>query len=48
VREMIPLSVSRIGRVEEIGYAVAFLSSPLSGFITGANLRVDGGQVQSL
>ncbi len=47
-REMIPLCVSRIGRVEDIGNAVAFLSSPLAGYITGANLRVDGGQIQSV
>ena len=47
-REMMPLCVSRIGRGEDIGSAVAFLASPLAGYITGANLRVDGGQIQSV
>jgi NAD(P)-dependent dehydrogenase (short-subunit alcohol dehydrogenase family) len=33
----------RLGRPEDIARAVAFLASPLSDFINGANLRVDGG-----
>ena len=27
---------------------VALLASPLSGYMTGANYRVDGGQVRSI
>jgi 3-oxoacyl-[acyl-carrier protein] reductase len=46
IGQFLPLPVSRIGRGFDIAYAVAFLASPLSGFITGINLRVDGGQVQ--
>jgi 3-oxoacyl-[acyl-carrier protein] reductase len=41
-------SSERYGRPEEIGTLVAFLASPLSGFVNGANYRIDGGQVQSV
>lgn len=43
--EMLKLPVARIGNVEDVGVAVCMLASPRSGFITGANIRVDGGQV---
>ena len=46
-RTVLPLfaqvPVGRVGRLEDIASAVAFLASPLSGYITGVNLRVDGG-----
>ena len=48
VLEMQPYSVGRLGTVEEIADATLFLASPRSGFITGANLRVDGGQCRSV
>lgn len=48
VSTYLPLPVGRIGRPDDIATAVAYLASPLSGFITGINLRVDGGQVQSV
>jgi 3-oxoacyl-[acyl-carrier protein] reductase len=48
VREVVPNSVGRIGRVEDIAHAVAFLASPLADYIDGANLRVDGGYVTSV
>ena len=35
--------VGRVGRLDEIADAIAFLTSPLAGYITGVNLRVDGG-----
>ncbi|MCC8397045.1 SDR family NAD(P)-dependent oxidoreductase [Paraburkholderia sp. MMS20-SJTR3] len=35
--------VGRVGRLDEIADAVAFLVNPLAGYITGANLRIDGG-----
>jgi 3-oxoacyl-[acyl-carrier protein] reductase len=46
--EMLRLPVARIGNVEDIGIVVCMLASPRSGFITGANVRVDGGQVDSV
>ena len=39
-----PVSARRLGRPEDVGALVAFLSSPMADFITGANYRVDGGQ----
>jgi 3-oxoacyl-[acyl-carrier protein] reductase len=48
VKEIVPNSVGRIGRVEDIAHAVAFLASPLADYIDGANLRVDGGYVTSV
>ena len=33
----------RLGRVEEIAAVVAFLASPAAGWITGQNIRVNGG-----
>jgi 3-oxoacyl-[acyl-carrier protein] reductase len=41
--EFMPIKSSRMGRPEDIGAAVAFLSSPRADYITGAHLRVDGG-----
>ena len=43
ITEFFPLPVPRIGRVEDIGNMVAVLASPLSSYITGANVRIDGG-----
>lgn len=35
--------LGRIGQPSELGAAVSFITSPRAGFITGAELRVDGG-----
>lgn len=47
-REVWPNSIGRIGRVADIATAVAFIVSPLAGYIHGANLRVDGGNIKSI
>ena len=39
--------LGRLGRAEEVAYAVAFLASDEAAFITGAVLSVDGGLVMS-
>ena len=38
----------RLGSPEDLALVTCMLASPLSGFITGANYRVDGGQVRSV
>jgi 3-oxoacyl-[acyl-carrier protein] reductase len=37
----------RLGTPEDLALVACMLASPLSGFVTGANYRVDGGQVRS-
>jgi 3-oxoacyl-[acyl-carrier protein] reductase len=37
------IPVGRMGTPEEVADAVAFLVSPITGYITGANLVIDGG-----
>ena len=45
-RERIPLK--RYGRVEEIAATIAFLASDAAAYITGQNIRVDGGITRSV
>jgi NAD(P)-dependent dehydrogenase (short-subunit alcohol dehydrogenase family) len=40
--------VGRLGMPRELALIACTLASPMAGFITGANYRVDGGQVRSL
>ncbi|MFC3175421.1 SDR family NAD(P)-dependent oxidoreductase [Novosphingobium bradum] len=47
-KERLNLPVNRLGRVEDIGRIACLLASPLSGFVTGADHRVDGGQCRSV
>jgi NAD(P)-dependent dehydrogenase (short-subunit alcohol dehydrogenase family) len=44
--ERIP--AGRFGKVEEIAKTVAFLLSDEAGYVTGQNLRVDGGLTRSV
>jgi 3-oxoacyl-[acyl-carrier protein] reductase len=47
VRDLVPNDVGRLGQPEEVAAAVAYLASPLAGYVTGAVLRVDGGAIRS-
>jgi acetoacetyl-CoA reductase len=38
------IPVGRLGTVEDVAYAVDFLSAPEAGFITGADIAANGGQ----
>lgn len=40
--------LARVGRMEEVAHVVTFLCSEQAGYITGANLRVDGGLVPTV
>lgn len=40
--------VGRLGTAEDIAMVACMLASPRSGFITGVNYRVDGGQIRSV
>jgi 3-oxoacyl-[acyl-carrier protein] reductase len=48
VLELMPSPTGRLGEVADVADMVAFLVSPRTGFVTGSNVRVDGGQVHSL
>jgi NAD(P)-dependent dehydrogenase (short-subunit alcohol dehydrogenase family) len=37
-----------LGKPDDVGAVVAFLASPLSFFVPGANWRVDGGSITSI
>lgn len=41
-------TVGRAGKAEDIGLVACMLASPRSGFITGVNYRVDGGQIRTV
>ncbi len=40
--------LGKIGKADDIANAVIFLCSPLSGYITGVDLRIDGGVMPTL
>ena len=40
--------VGRVGTLDEIADAISFLASPRAGYITGVNLRLDGGMLPSI
>jgi 3-oxoacyl-[acyl-carrier protein] reductase len=41
--EVFPQPVPRLGKPREIATMVAYLASPLAGYVNGAHIRVDGG-----
>ena len=45
-RDRIPMK--RYGKTEEIAAVIAFLASDSDGYITGQNIRVDGGITRSV
>jgi len=48
VGQLLPNDVGLMGRPDDVGSVVAFLASPLSRFVSGANWRVDGGSTLSI
>ena len=42
------IPLKRLGTIDDFGAAGAFLLSPAASYITGATLRVDGGQMRSI
>jgi 3-oxoacyl-[acyl-carrier protein] reductase len=45
---IVQVPVGKVGHGDDIAHAVAFLCSPLAGYITGVDLRIDGGAVSTL
>jgi 3-oxoacyl-[acyl-carrier protein] reductase len=41
--EVLDNPTGRLGRPEEVADLVAFVASPLAGYVNGTNLRIDGG-----
>jgi 3-oxoacyl-[acyl-carrier protein] reductase len=42
------IPLNRWGQIEEIAYVICMIASPRSSYVMGANIRVDGGDVQSM
>jgi NAD(P)-dependent dehydrogenase (short-subunit alcohol dehydrogenase family) len=47
ITELLPNPTGRLGTTTDVGNVVAFLASPLAGYINGADVRIDGGSSSS-
>lgn len=47
LKEVLPLTVKRLGQPNDIAAMVAFIASTQADFITGSNIRIDGGLSRS-
>ena len=45
MKSLVP--VNRLGKIEEYGYLVSFLSSDKAEYINGASIPIDGGLLKS-
>ncbi len=45
--EVLPNPTGRLGTVQEVTDLIAFLASPLAGYINSANIRIDGGSTHA-
>jgi 3-oxoacyl-[acyl-carrier protein] reductase len=48
VKNIIRQTVSRLGHPKDIAFAVCFVASPLSDFMTGTTFRIDGGSTTTV
>jgi 3-oxoacyl-[acyl-carrier protein] reductase len=48
LKSVLQQTVARIGQPKDIAVAVCFIASPLSDFMTGTTIRVDGGATPTL
>lgn len=48
VEEYLTVPIGRFGMPEDVATLVAFIASPLAGYIHGANYRIDGGSTDSV
>lgn len=48
VAAWVPNDIGRFGRPQEVAAAVVFLASVHAGYVSGADLRVDGGTIRSV
>jgi NAD(P)-dependent dehydrogenase (short-subunit alcohol dehydrogenase family) len=48
VEQFVQNDVGRFGKPEEVATAVAYLTSPMADYVTGALLRIDGGHTRSV
>lgn len=46
--DVLPNPTGSLGTVQEVADLVAFVASPLAGYINGANLRIDGGSTHAI